>query len=255
MQSQTRKFILYQLFIQAVITVLYGFGFVNVLISSGKRGGFASILESSGRYLPFLVILICSLLPEISLLIKHKLHSQDGEILPLLYTAVALQSSMIVMDAVSAMGFYFHFPFGLLVLQRFSLLATASMFLLSALRYFGFSSSHMTGYSFVFLAFSFLISALVPVSSYMGEITVTSSIYEVYIQIVVLAAYTATIATFIIAAIKDKTALNIKRSSAFILLCVGIYLCWAGNVYTAVISPILYLIGTIILVADAGDSF
>ncbi len=255
MQSQNRKFIIYQLFVQVIITIFYSFFFVNILIEAGRDGGFNGLLAPAMKYFPFLVVLICSILPEASLLIKHKLHSQDGEILPLLFMIVDLQSSLIVSDAVSALGFYFDFPFYLLILQRFSLLGTAAMFLLSSLRYFGFSSSHIGLYNFAFLAISFLVSAIIPISSYRGEMTITSSIYEVYLQIAILVIYLATIATFIIVAIKDKTALNIKRSSAFILLCLGIYLSWANFPATCIISPVVYIIGTGILVVDAGDSF
>lgn len=255
MQNQNRKFIIYQLFVQVIITILYSFGFINILVEAGRAGGFNGILAPTVKYFPFLVVLLCSILPEASLLIKHKLHSQDGEILPLLFTVVDLQSSLIVSDAVSALGFYFDFPFYLLILQRFALLGTAAMFLISSLRYFGFSSSHIGLYNFAFLAISFLVSAIIPISSYKGEMTVTSSLYEVYLQIAILVIYLTTIATFIMVAVKDKTALNIKRTSAFILLCLGIYLSWADFVATCIIAPVFYIVGTGILVVNAGDSF
>ncbi len=254
MQTQNRKYILYQLFIQIAICALFSFGFVNVLIDAAREGGVENLMEPAVKYGPFLIVLICSILPQAALLIKHKLHSQDGEILPLLFTVVALQGSMIVNDALMSLGYYFEFPFHLLILQRFSLTAAACLFLFSALRYFGFSSSHIGLYNFAFLAIPFFISAIIPVSSYQGETTITSSVYDAYLQAGIVIIYLTTITTFTVMAVKDKTALNIKRSIAFILLCFGNYLCLIGEIWSSVLSPLLYIIGTIILVNNAGDS-
>lgn len=254
MQTQNRKFILYQLLIQLVICALFIFALVNVLINAGQKGGFEGLLEPGVEYGPFLIVLVCSILPQIALLIKHKLHSQDGEILPILFTVIALQASIIVNDALRALGYYFEFPFHLLVFQRFAVAASASLFLLSALRYFGFSSSHIGMFNFAFMAVPFFISAIIPVSSYHGETTITSSLYDAYLQAGIAIVYIAAITTFIVMAFKDKTALNIKRSVAFILLSIGNYFCLFNELWSAVISPVFYVIGTIILVNNAGDS-
>ena len=254
MQTQNRKYILYQLFIQIVICVFFSFGLINVCIEAVQNGGISNLIGPAVKYGPFLVVLICSILPQAALLIKHKLHSQDGEILPLLFTVVALQGSVIVTDALESLGYYFEFPFHLLVLQRFSMAATACLFLLSALRFFGFSSSHIGLYNFVFMAIPFFISAIIPVSSYHGETTITSSVYDAYLQAGIVIVYLTAITTFIVMAVKDKTALNIKRSIAFILLCIGNYFCLIGETWSACISPVLYIIGTVILVNNAGDS-
>ena len=152
------------------------------------------------------------------------------------------------------MGYYFDYPLELLILQRFSLIATASIFLLSCLRCYGFSSSHMGVYNFVFLAFSFSISLLIPVSTYKTEMKITSSLYEIYLQLAVLLVYAAAIVTLVIIEFKDKTVLNIKRSIAFISLAIGIYVYPFNTVPTSIISPVFYTLGTVILVIDAGDS-
>ncbi len=254
MQTQNRKYILYQLLVQIIICVLYAFGLINVLIRAGQTEGVGGLLAPAVKYGPFLVVLICSILPQAALLIKHKLHSQDGEILPLLFTVVALQASLIVTDALYSLGYYFEYPFELLVLQRFSITATACLFLLSSLRYFGFSSSHISLYNFVFMAIPFFISALIPVSSYEGVATIASSVYDAYLQAGIAIVYITTVTTFIVMAVKDKTSLNIKRSIAFILLSIGNYLCLFDRIWSAILSPAVYIIGTVILVNNAGDS-
>ena len=153
-----------------------------------------------------------------------------------------------------ASGYLFLFPYQLIVLQRFSLLSSASMFLLSSLRYYGFSSSNIGLYNFVFLAVPFLLSAIIPFSSYEGQTLIYSSFYEVYLEIAITIIYVASIITFIFLAIKDKTSLNVKRSISFIFISIGLYLSQINELWAAITSSALYIIGTIILVINAGDS-
>lgn len=254
MQYQNRKTIATLLVVQTIITVVYAFSLFEVCLFYFREGGFTGIKEPLLNYFPHLVILICSIWPQAALLFKHKLHSQDGEIMPLLFTVTAFQASLIVVDAIEAMGYIFVFPEALLVIQRFSLLATAALFLLSSLRYYGFSSSNMGMYTFLFLAVSLLISALVPFSSYHGRMSTMTPGYEMYIQIVIIVLYVITIITFIMTAVKDRTSLNVKRSIAFIMLALSIYFAYFNLIYTAVTSIVLAIPATVILVINAGDS-
>lgn len=254
MQYQNRKTIATLLVVQTIITVVYAFSLFEVCLFYFREGGFTGIKEPLLNYFPHLVILICSIWPQAALLFKHKLHSQDGEIMPLLFTVTAFQASLIVVDAIEAMGYIFVFPEALLVIQRFSLLATAALFLLSSLRYYGFSSSNMGMYTFLFLAVSLLISALVPFSSYHGRMSTMTPGYEMYVQIVIIVLYVTTIITFIMTAVKDRTSLNVKRSIAFIMLALSIYFAYFNLIYTAVTSIVLAIPATVILVLNAGDS-
>ena len=254
MQNQNRKTIVSLLVVQIAITLFYAFGLGEVLFFSFTTDGWNEVKNNLLDYLPHLVILVCSLWPQAALIFKHKLHSQDGEIMPLLFTMIATQASLIVTDAVTAMGFIFIFPEQLLVVQRFSLVATAALFLLSSLRYYGFSSSNMGFYTALFLAISLLLSSMVPFSSYRGQMSTLTPGYEVYIQIVVLVLYLVSIITFIITAVKDKTSLNVKRSIAFILLVISIYFSYYNTLYSAIIAVVLAIPATIILSINAGDS-
>lgn len=254
MQNQNRKTIVTLLVVQLVIALLYAFSLMEVLLSSYRQSGVAGLQTPLLNYLPHLVILLCVLWPQAALIFKHKLHSQDGEIMPVLFTMVATQASLIVTDATTAMGYIFVFPEILLVVQRFSLVATAALFLLSSLRYYGFSSSNMAGYTFLFLSLSLLLSAMVPYSSYHGEMNAMTPGYEVYVQIMVLVLYVSAITTFVITAVKDKTSLNVKRSVAFICLAIATYLAYYCNLYTAIASATLAIPSTVLLVLNAGDS-
>ena len=254
MQNQNRKTIVSLLVVQIAITLFYAFGLGEVLFFSFTTDGWNEVKNNLLDYLPHLVILVCSLWPQAALIFKHKLHSQDGEIMPLLSTVTAFQASLIVVDAIEAMGYIFVFPEALLVIQRFSLLATAALFLLSSLRYYGFSSSNMGMYTFLFLAVSLLISALVPFSSYHGRMSTMTPGYEMYVQIVIIVLHVTTIITFIMTAVKDRTSLNVKRSIAFIMLALSIYFAYFNLIYTAVTSIVLAIPATVILVLNAGDS-
>ena len=254
MQNQNRKTIVSLLVVQIAITLLYLFALIEVLLFSYNQEGWIGLQSNLLDYLPHLVVLICSLWPQAALIFKHKLHSQDGEIMPMLFTFSAMQASLIVVDAVEAMGYIFVYPEALLVIQRFSLLGTAALFLLSSLRYYGFSSSNIGMYTFLFLAVSLLISAMVPFSSYHGRMSTMTPGYEMYVQLVVIVLYAVAIITFIMTAVKDKTSLNVKRSIAFIMMGISIYLAYFNHIYTAATSIVLALPATVILVLNAGDS-
>ena len=254
MQNQNRKTIVSLLIVQIAITLFYTFGLAEVLFFSFKTDGWVGVEINLLDYLPHLVILMCSLWPQAALIFKHKLHSQDGEIMPLLFTVTAFQASLIVVDAIEAMGYIFVFPEALLVIQRFSILATAALFLLSSLRYYGFSSSNMGMYTFLFLSVSLLISAMVPFSSYHGRMSTMTPGYDMYVQLLIIVLYVITIITFIMTAVKDRTSLNVKRSIAFIMLAISIYFAYFNLIYTAVTSIVLSIPATVILVLNAGDS-
>lgn len=254
MQNQNKLNLISLLILLIVITLAYAFGFFEIFIYTITTKGTGALIEISIKYLPFLVILICSIFPLASLLFKHKLHSQDGEILPLLFTIISLNAFFIIPDALDAMGYVFLLPKELIILERFALLSSFSIFLLSALRYYGFSSSNMIFYNLAFLSFSFLLSVFVPFSSYKGKMDLHSSLYEVYIQFIILALCLCTLITFILIAIKDKTSLNIKRSIGFITMLLGLYLSLFNTETASIISPLLFIPGTILLVQNVGDT-
>lgn len=254
MNNQNRKSILILLIIQTIITIVYGFCLVSMVLVKLRNNEIQGFVDTLIHFLPEFIILISSLAPQFVLILKHKIHSQDGEILPLLFTVTSLQASFIIVDATRAFGYLFLYPELLLVVERFSILGSAALMLISALRYYGYSSSNISYYTASFLGACFILSCIVPMSSIHGKMTITTSSYEIYIQIAIVAMYLATIITFMITAIKDKTSLNVKRSIAFIAMAIGLYLSLFGNLYTAIAATLLYLPGAIILVRNAGDS-
>ena len=83
------------LILQMIISLLYGAMLVHttVILMSGRRQGWFIALVS---YLPQLVIIIASVVLQFILRIRHRSHTQEGSLLPLLFTFIALEATYIL---------------------------------------------------------------------------------------------------------------------------------------------------------------
>lgn len=244
------------LFLQIIITLVYGAMIVHMTKILFERSP-NSYIDDIVSYLPQFVILLSSLIPQIVLRAKRKLHSQDGEIFPLLFTLIALQVTLVIPMYTEVTGLFVLDSTILVAVGRFSLLGTAALFLISALRYYGFSTSKIDIYTSAVLAASLLISIIAPVSSLKKEniMNMFNSRYDAYIQMAIILLYLATILTLLIFAIKDKSPVNTKRFLGFSLLIAGLYLSISYQFMAAIISSVLYLTGIIILTFNTGEAF
>ena len=80
---------------QTVISIAYAAMLVHMtilLVRSRSTGWISTIVA----YFPQLVIIISSMALQFVLRIRHRAHTQDGSLLPLLFTFIALESSMIL---------------------------------------------------------------------------------------------------------------------------------------------------------------
>lgn len=244
------------LILQIVITLFYLAMIVHMAILLYEKTPLREFVKEILNYLPQVIILISSLIPQIALRLRRKLHSQDGEIFPLLFTMVALQASLIIPDYTSLTGVFIVDPHILLLLERFSLLGTSALFFISSLRYFGFNSSKIGWYIVYTMAFSLFLCVIAPSNnSTPFKVDVVSSKYDAYIQLAIAILYLLSILTFLVSAIRDKTATNIKRLIGFFLVIVGLYLAVSISVAPIIISCILYLAGIIILAVNTKESF
>ena len=244
------------LFLQIIITLVYGAIIVHmtqILYLANPD----SFIDEIITYLPQFVILVSSIIPQIVIRAKRKLHTQDGEIYPLLFTMVALQATLVIPKYSEVTEMFFVDPSVLAILGRFSLLGAAVLFLIASLRYYGFNSSKIDHYIFASLAAVLLISIIAPISSLKKENTmnVFNSQYDVYIQIAIVLIYVATITTFFVYALNDKSPVNTKRFFGFLFVIVGLYLSITYTFIPAIISSVLYLVGIIILTFNTRESF
>ncbi len=243
------------LIVQILITIIYGAIIVHMTLILVKDYGTKSIVTIQG-YFPQFVILISSLVPQIIIRIRRKMHTQDGEIFPILFTMIALQATLIVPRYVALTEVVFISPRILTYLERFSLIGTASLFLLSSLRFYGFNSPRMSWYIVIVLAFSLFISVIAPVNyTSSSSLEILSGKYDAMIQLSILLFYAATILTLVISAAREKGAVAIKRLIGFIFLIAGLYLGFSSLLIPVILSSTLYIVGIVIISNNVKESF
>ncbi len=245
---------IFQLIVQGVITVLYAAMAVHITFSMFAEKGLDAFSDLS-FFLALFVILIASLAPPVTLRIRRKLHSEDGEIFPLLFLVIATEASLIVPLYMQITGLYVIPPDGLMIFERFSIQATAAMFLLSSLEYYGFQNAKLGLYTFYILLACLIVAMLAPYNTNRDIIEIYNSYSDAFIIFAILLIYLVTAFTFILSAIHEKTASNIRRCIAFLLLILGMILTLVNNKFTAIAAAISYLTGVIILCYNTRDSF
>lgn len=243
-----------QLILQAFITALYVVMTIHVSVVDFAQYGLGAFATLS-FYLSFLVILTSSIVPPIVLRIRRKLHSEDGEVFPVLFFIISLQASLIVPIYINYTGLYIIPPEVLMIIERFSVLATASMFLLSALEYFGFQNAKMNLYTLYILLACLIVSMLAPFNTNRGFIDIFNAYADAYILFGSLLLYIASALTFVISAINEKTTNNIRRCIAFLFMILGMILALIDNKFVAIAASISYIIGIVILCYNTRDSF
>ena len=243
------------LILQIIITLFYLAMIVHMTVILYEKNPNDFIYQMIS-YLPQVVVLISSLIPQIALRLRRKLHSQDGEIFPLLFTMVALQASLIIPQYTLVTGVFIIDQHLLIIIERFSLLGTSALFLISSLRYYGFNSSKIGWYTVCVLGFALFLCIIAPTSSVPIYYTDSvNSYYDVYIQLAIAILYLATILTFFVAFIKDKTNTNIRRLVGFSIVIIGLYMAISSSLIPVIISCILYLSGIIVLAVNTRESF
>ncbi len=244
------------LILQVVITFFYLAMIAHMGFILYQRYGIDFIYRML-RFLPQIVILISSLIPQITLRLRRKLHSQDGEIFPLLFTMVAIQSSLIIPEYTSITGVFIMDAHLLTILSRFSLLGTSALFLISSLRYYGFNTSRSGWYTICILGFSLFLCIIAPTNSrHFYSSPALSSRYDVYLQLAIICIYFLSILTFVVSVIKDKTSTNIRRLIGFTLVIIGLYLAEVTtSLIPVILSCVLYFAGIIVLTVNTKESF
>ncbi len=242
------------LIVQSLLTAAYVGMLIHVSIVLFSKEGIAAFSDLT-FYFPIFVILVSSLSPQIVLRIRRKLHSEDGEVFPILFTILSLQASLIIPIFTELSG-YFYIPSEiLLVVERFSILATAMIFLLSSLEYYGFQNAKLGLYTFYILLASLIVCMLAPSSTNRGFIEIYTAYSDAFIIYSTILIYIAASLTFVAYAINEKTASNIRKCVSFLLMILGIILSLFDNFIPAIISSVSYLIGIIILDFNTKDSF
>lgn len=244
------------LVVQIMITITYGAIIIHMTVLLVKTNGKEAFRDIQG-FIPQFVILISSLVPQIMIRVRRKMHTQDGDIFPILFTMIALQATLIVPRYLSLTNLIYINPKFLIFLERFSLVGTASFFLLSSLRYYGFNSSKMSWYILIVLGFSAFISIIAPVD-YTADQSLEvlfANRYDAIIQFAILLLFIASILTLLILALRERTAENTKRFVGFTLLVVGLYLGFGSSLVPVILSSLSYITGIVIISNNIKESF
>ena len=241
------------LMMQTIISIVYAALLVHMtvlLVRSRTQGWFSTIIA----YFPQLVIIISSMSLQFVLRIRHRAHTQDGSLLPLLFTFIALESSMILPIYYDVSGISILPPSTIIYLSRFSLLSAAILFTFSAVQFFGTNLSKMWLYLVSAIGASLFISIAIPLNTTPSSMIFSSS-YDAYFLVLITLIYIAAAATYIAAVAKDRATHSVTRSAAFIFLIIGNYLSIGTDIVTGVLSVVIYVAGIIMLSISAKNTF
>ena len=242
------------LILQMIISLLYGAMLVHttVILMSGRRQGWFIALVS---YLPQLVIIIASVVLQFILRIRHRSHTQEGSLLPLLFTFIALEATYILPLYQEVTGYTILAPTAVIVIARFAMLSTAVIFLFASMQFFGANNSRNRLYLTLSLFASLFISLAAPVSTDSYGTTLFTSSYDAYLYTAIALIYVATAFTYIAAVVKDRATHTPGRAASYILLMIGNFISLGTGFISAGVSMVLYIIGVAMLSVSSRQTF
>ncbi len=242
-------------FLQCLFTLFFGSIIVHTFFFLRENNGLS--IETVMLFAPKLLVLIFAIFPHFLIKIRHKSHTQDGEILPLLFLAMTLECFSLIPEYYIETGILLLDPIIVNTLIRLAFLLCPLMFLLSSLLYQGSSVSKIGQYILIAIIASFLLSYAAPHSS-SPESAVNSfgSLWDIYFNIASLTISSLAILTFVITMINDKVLHTAKRAIAFILMIIGNWGIFAPtSIVATILLTIVYIIGVIMMIVTNKDSF
>ena len=200
------------------------------------------------------MIIISSMALQFVLRIRHRAHTQDGSLLPLLFTFIALESSMILPIYYDVSGISILPPSTIIYLSRFSLLSAAILFTFSAVQFFGTNLSKMWLYLVSAIGASLFISIAIPLNTTSSSMIFSSS-YDALLLAALICIYLVSISTYIAAVAKDRSTHSISRAAAFILMMIGNFFSPSNMVIPSLVSGVLYIAGIAMLSLSSKNTF
>ena len=134
-EKKTRKKKLsFALLLQMLISIAYGAILIHmtVVILDQRTTGWILYMMN---YLPQLIIIISSVAFLFILRVRHRTHSIDSTLLPLLFSFIALESTAILPLCAEITGIMILPPNAVLILERFAIFSAAVVFVFSAVQY------------------------------------------------------------------------------------------------------------------------
>lgn len=257
-EKKTRKKKLsFALLLQMLISIAYGAILIHmtVVILDQRTTGWILYMMN---YLPQLIIIISSVAFLFILRVRHRTHSIDSTLLPLLFSFIALESTAILPLYAEITGIMILPPNAVLILERFAIFSAAVVFVFSAVQYYGTNASRIKLYLTIAIGAALFLSLAAPINTGTGSLAsmkVFTSQYDTYLMIILTVIYLISIFTYIAAVIKDRATHSISRTSAFILLMIGNFLVISNELITAAIAAVLYVTGIVMLTVTSKTTF
>ena len=203
----------------------------------------------------YLLIIIVSFAIQIILRVKHRSHTPEAELLPLLLFFMTMECTMVLPVYFQETGILVFSTNTTNMIIRFSLIGTSLVFVYTALLHMG---SHISAGNITTSLIAILfLSLLAPSSSSLQAAEYGfGSTYDVYFNFATILLYIAAAVTFIIGAINDKVPHILVRSITYILMILGNWGIVADNSYLmTVICAILYVVSSILMIVTSKDAF
>ncbi len=256
-ETKRKKQFSLAIFLQFIISVLYSAMLVHmtiVLFRSRATGWLSTLLI----YIPQLAIIVSSLVFLFILRLRHRTHSIDSTLLPLLFTFIALESTMIIPLYTKVTGITLLAPNAVVIIERFAMIAAAMVFVFTAVQYFGTNASRLKLYLSLTIIAALFLALAMPLNTGttdLATLTVFSSSYDALLLCALILIYLVSISTYIIAVAKDRSTHSITRAAAFILMMIGNFFSMSNAVIPSVISGFLYITGIVMMTISSKNTF
>ena len=257
MMPERRKQFSLALIVQLLISILYSAMLVHmtvVLLQRRISGWFVYLMI----YLPQLAIIIASIVFLFIMRLRHRTHSIDSTLLSLLFSFIAIESTMIMPLYTDITGITILSPNAVVIIERFAMIAAAMVFVFTAVQYYGTNASRLKLYLMISIAASLFIAIAMPLNTGtmdLSSLSIFSSSYDALFMLTLICIYLISIATYLAAVIKDRSTHSISRATAFILMMIGNFFSMSNVIVPSIISGILYIAGIIMLIITSKSTF
>ncbi len=256
-ERKRRKQFSFALMVQLLISIAYSAMLVHmtvILLQRRISGWFVYLMV----YLPQLAIIISSLIFLFILRLRHRTHSIDSTLLPLLFSFIALESTMIMPLYTEISGITILAPNAVLIIERFAMLSAAIVFVFTAVQFYGTNASRLRLYLTTTIGAALFLSLAMPLNTGttdLSTMTVFSSSYDALLLGALVCIYLVSISTYIAAVAKDRSTHSISRAVAFILMMIGNFFSMSNIIIPSIVSGILYITGIIMLTITSKNTF
>lgn len=245
------------LFLQGLLALIIASLIIHTLISMRINGRIVKELGTTVSAISYLIVIVFSLVTHIVLRIKHRSHTPEGELLPLLFLFLTLECVIILPKYFVETGILIFDPVTTNVLIRFFFLSCSVMFIFTSLLYLGSNITQLGSFIATSLFAALVLSIMAPSSSTLqSAVYGFGSDYDVYFTFAAILVNLAAIVTYVVAAINDKVAHNIRRSITFIIMIIGNFGIFSETSNAVTITcTVLFIFSSILLITTSKDAF